>query len=434
MKKRTATRKTLKPTSVRIDQFFNTNPTATKRSYKKMVDESKEISIEDVEHELIQPKMKKVKLFDEAMIKKSLEEFKNNGDSSKIINTLANACLSLVHAQTQIVDNCHIISASTDKNTEQTSSLIDQVMDGVSNAQNALCNYIDENENDKLVMKVKMDVRHNKQFLTIHCLDDLHLPNINESNVGLEVEKIFNAYNLDLKKAYITKAYTLTGLKRINNQQKFVKYIMVQFSDNATSERLVSEMIKQNKSNASKNPKHIFGIPSSYDMRKVFNVCNDLRQKGLIDQVNYGDDSIKVTLPKLNGEKQKPVHVRGYKDLDKLRLNINDPNSHFPTRTFYNKDYWKDKYAKINTNNNNTYFYNNSCNSRTQRGETNTKILHNRQQSQINENNNKQMNSGRNSKRLGSYENEDSTVALKKTRNETQMNDNASSEENSQEQ
>jgi hypothetical protein len=108
-------------------------------------------------------------------------------------------------------------------------------------------------------------------------------------------------------------------------------------------------MIQRNKNLANpKQPDYIFAHPTSYDINKIQNICNELRLDGTVSKVFLGDDSIKVTLNKNNpndvNELPRKVHVRNFSDVDKLRREVAAKNSEISTRIFYNKDYWARKY------------------------------------------------------------------------------------------
>jgi hypothetical protein len=327
---------------------FLTSVRADKRPIESMADDDEAHLVEDCEVKLSKPLLKKAKLFDESRLKTTMDDFKRDKDTTKVLRVLVEACTSLIHAQKITGENCNVISESADQNSTQLQEYIDQVQDNVSCASNDLQNYVVQNEEDKLEIRVKMDTRNSKQFMTIFPKDDSRLSSLNDTNVAREAENIITSKGLSLGKAYIANAFILTGMKKINGQQKFVKYIHCQFNDNATSERLVSEMVKINKSKANETPDYFFCVPTTYDMRKVMNICNELRNSGLVARTYYAEDSVKVLLPAVDGAKPKRVFVRNHNDIDKLRDLVKDPNVKTASRVFYNKDYWSQKYSRIN--------------------------------------------------------------------------------------
>ncbi|KAL7045863.1 hypothetical protein ACKWTF_002372 [Chironomus riparius] len=166
----------------------------------------------------------------------------------------------------------------------------------------------------------------------------------------MAAENIIKEQGLSLRKAYITKAIILSGMKKINKINKFVKYLYVHFSDSFTSERLIAEMTVKNKNSSNvSNPEVIFAQPSSYDISRIKRICHELQSDKSISRVFLGDDSIKVTLNKNNpedkNEKPRKIHVRNFSDLDKLRKDVVAKNSHVSSRVFYNKNYWDQKYG-----------------------------------------------------------------------------------------
>lgn len=284
-------------------------------------------------------------------LEKSVKSLTNQGDINGAMTIMLNAYSTLAKAAEMNFENCLNIAETVDNNliaNQETSEELDEEIFKLSKNHS---DYIQANENDKLEIKVKADIRHYKTQMIIYLKNDKILANCNGNDCIAITEKIINDQGLSLGRAYITKAIVLSGMKRINNINKFTKYIYVHFSDCFTSERLIMEMIGKNKKSSNKNnPDTIFTQPTSYDVNKIKRICHELQSDKSVSKVFLGDDSIKVTLnkddPSNQNEKTRKVHVRNFTDLDKLRVNVTAKNHHIPSKIFYNKDYWQKKYPR----------------------------------------------------------------------------------------
>ncbi|KAL7049585.1 hypothetical protein ACKWTF_003778 [Chironomus riparius] len=265
-----------------------------------------------------------------------------------MISVLVNAYSSLSNAVETNFANSSLIAQTLDGNTESFQNITEQLNNKAEDLSRRHQEYVKSNDNDIQQLKVKTDVRYYKSQMIIYLKNDNVLKTAHDNSTAI-AEKIINDQGLSLGRAYITKAIILSGMKKINNVNKFTNYLYIHFSDSFTSERLIMEMIKKNKQNAN-SPDVIFSQPTSYDINKLKRICHDLQFDGSVSKVFLGDDSIKVTLNKSNpsdpNEKPKKVHIRNFSNLDKLRKDISSKNCNVPTRTFYNSDYWS---QKINT-------------------------------------------------------------------------------------
>lgn len=278
------------------------------------------------------------------------EELNQNGDVKKMFSALVNAYSSLAQSAQVNQENCTKVAQALDETSVMLRNSSEHFNDEIMQLSSRHLDYIEKNENDKQEMKIKADIRFFKTQMIIYLHNDDRLKSIMNNNAIHEANKIISECGLSLGKAYITKSIILSGMKKINHVNKFIKYLYVHFSDAFTSERLIMEMIQRNKNSTNpKQPDFIFAHPTSYDINKVKNVCNELRFDKAVSKVFIGDDSIKVTLNKKNpndpNEIPRKVHVRNFCDVDKLRKDIAAKNSEIPTRIFFNKDYWTRKYS-----------------------------------------------------------------------------------------
>lgn len=288
-------------------------------------------------------------IVDPVELKASFDSYKQTGDISTMLSVMVDAYSSLANSAQTNDDNCTKIAQALDENSVMLHNTADHLNDEYMQLSNKHYEYVESNENDKLEMKVKADIRYFKSQMIIYLKNDERLKTITNDAAVHEANQIISECGLSLEKAYISKAVILSGMKKINNVNKFVKYLYVYFSDTFTAERLMMEMIHKNKKSSNpKQPNFIFTQPSSYDINRVKNICNELRQDGSISKVFFGDDSIKVTLNKQNpndkNEVAKKFHVRTFSDIDTLRNKVRAKNFKIPTKMYYNKDYWNKKY------------------------------------------------------------------------------------------
>lgn len=281
-------------------------------------------------------------------LQKSLQLYQENGNVDNLLTTIVNACSLIGNTVTTNTENIIKIAESMDENLTTLENICEELNDEVTKLNSKHNTYVEANENDKQEMKVKNDIRYFKSQMTVFLKNDDRLKNLTNNETIGEAEKIITEQGLSLNRAYITKAYVLSGMKRINNINKFTRYMYIHFSDSFTSERLIMEMIQNNKKDTnSRHPDVIFSQPTSYDIRRVKSICHDLQADGSISKVFIGDDSIKVVLKKENpndaNEKPKKRYIRNFCDIDALRKDVSAKNSHVPTKTFYNSEYWKEK-------------------------------------------------------------------------------------------
>lgn len=283
-------------------------------------------------------------------LQSTLDSYNQNGDIKKMFSVLVNAYSSIAQSSQVNHENCSKVAQALDETSVMLRNSSEHLNDELMQLSNRHFDYVEKNENDKQEIKIKADIRYYKTQMIIYLQNDERLRTITNNNALIEVNKIISECGLSLGKAYITKSIILSGMKKINNVSKFVKYLYVHFSDAFTSERLIIEMIQRNKNLSNpKQPDYIFAHPTSYDINKIKNICNELRFDGSVSKVFLGDDSIKVTLNKNNpndaNELSRKVHVRNFSDVDKLRRDVGAKNSEISTRIFYNKDYWARKYS-----------------------------------------------------------------------------------------
>lgn len=320
-----------------------------------IAEESQTFTVGDSEFSQVSELIRQPKTIDPEELRLSLNSVNENDEVKKFLSNMIDAYSSLSNAITANQTNCSSLARSIDDNSASLLSMSEQLSDEVAAISKNHLDYVEKNENDKQEIKVKMDVRHFKYQMIIYLKSDDNLKSLQYNNTTAFTEKLIQDQGLSLGHAYIAKAVVLSGMKKINQVNKFTRYLYVHFSDAFTAERLISEMISKNKkSTSSKNPDIIFTQPTSYDIRRVKNICHELQNDGTISKVFLGDDAIKVTLNKKDpndaNEKLKKVYIRNFSDLDNLRKNNNAKNSHVPSRSFYNSDYWKNKYAAVNSN------------------------------------------------------------------------------------
>ena len=282
-------------------------------------------------------------------LKSTLNSFNQNGDVKKMFSAIVNAYSSLAQSTQINNENCSKVAQALDETAVMLRNSSEHFNNEIMQLSNKHLDYIEKNENDKQEMKIKADIRYYKTQMIIYLQNDDKLRSITNNNATHEANKIISECGLSLGKAYITKSIVLCGMKKINGANKFIKYLYVHFSDAFTSERLIIEMIQRNKNSTNpKQPDYIFANPTSYDINKVKNICNELRIEGSVSKVFLGDDSIKVTLNKKDpndaNEVPKKVHVRNFADVDKLRKDVDAKYNEIPTKIFYNSDYWTRKY------------------------------------------------------------------------------------------
>lgn len=275
-------------------------------------------------------------------LQSQIKSFNGNAEVKQILTSMCDAYSSIAKAVECNHTNVSSVAQNVDENIMTLQNIANEITNDITKVSNRHSEYVEKNENDKLEMNVKNDIRYFKSQMTIFLKNDNRLNKIGINDCSVEAEKIIKEQGLSLQRAYITKAILLSGMKRINNVNKLTKYLYVHFSDSFTAERLITEMISRNKS-LGNQPNVIFTMPSSYDIQKVKSICNELRTDGFISKVFLGDDSIKVTLnkndPNDNNEKPRKIYVRNYSDLDKLRKNVSATNHHIPSRTYYNKNW-----------------------------------------------------------------------------------------------
>jgi len=294
--------------------------------------------------------LKKPQIVPPKDLEDSLKPLRGSGNVDEMISLVLNAYSSLAEAVDLNFANCSTIAEIMDENALAAQSANDQLNDDIVEQSKKHQKYVEQNENDKQEMKLKADIRYYKSQMIIYIKNDNMLKTISDTDAAVTAEKIIKEQGLSLRRAYITKAIILSGMKKINKVNKFIKYLYIHLSDSFTSERLIAEMIAKNKNSANHtNPEVIFTQPSSYDINKIKRICHELQSDKSVNKVFLGEDSIKVTLNKNNpddvNEKPKKIHVRNFSDLDKLRKDVSAKNSHINSRVFYNKDYWNQKYG-----------------------------------------------------------------------------------------
>jgi len=321
-----------------------------KNATQKNCDE--EFSVDEGEIVQVNGSLKQQTIKSPEELKASLNSFKQNGDVKEMFSAIVNAYSSLAQSTQVNHENCSKIAQALDETSVMLRNSSEHLNDEILQLSNRHQDYVEKNENDKQEMKIKADVRYYKTQMIIYLKNDERLKSITNNSAAHEASKIISECGLSLGKAYITKSIILSGMKKINNVNRFIKYLYIHFSDAFTSERLIMEMIQNNKKLANpKQPDFIFTQPTSYDINKVKNVCNELRFDGSISKVYLGDDSIKVTLNKKDPndlkEIPKKVYVRNFSDIDKLRKDVQAKNNEIPTRIFYNKNFWTQKYSSV---------------------------------------------------------------------------------------
>lgn len=324
-----------------IDPMTSASATQQKCHEEFSVDECNMVQIKQSlqQHNAIPPEQ----------LKSTFDSLNLNGDAKKMFSALVTAYSSLANSTKVNHENCSKVAQALDETSVMLRNTSEHLNDEIMQLSNKHLEYVEKNENDKQEIKIKADIRFYKTQMIIYLHNDDRLKSITNNDAIHEANKIISECGLSLGKAYITKSIILSGMKSINKVNKFIKYLYVHFSDAFTSERLIMEMIQKNKiSTNPKQPDYIFAHPTSYDINKVKNVCNELRFDGKVSKVFLGDDSIKVTLNKRNpndvNEVAKKVHIRNFSDVDKLRKDVVARSSEIPTRIFYNKDYWSRKY------------------------------------------------------------------------------------------
>lgn len=306
--------------------------------------------VQECDFQLAKDSIIKPDIISAADLDKSLKTLGENGSIDKKLSFIVNAYNSIVNAVEMNFTNSSKLADVIDENASAAQLADDQLNDDIVELSKDHQKYVESNECDKQEIKLKADIRFYKSQMIIYLKDDNLLKSINDKDAVMTAENIIKEQGLSLNRSYITKAIILSGMKKINNVRKFIKYLYVHFSDSFTSERLISEMIQKNKNSSQRNsPDVIFTQPSSYDINRIKRICIELQSDKSISKVYVGDDSIKVTLNKKNpndaDEKPKKVHVRNYSDLDKLRKDVSAKEAHIATRTFYNKNYWDNKYG-----------------------------------------------------------------------------------------
>lgn len=303
-------------------------------------------SVDEGEFNKINDNLIKPQIITQNELQTTLNSMVGSGDVGKMLSVIVNAYGSLAKAVDTNFNNCTKIAESMDENADSILKITDQLNDNVENLSRKHHEYVNTNENDKQQLKLKTDIRYYKSQMIIYLKNDDILKSWQDNYISI-AEKIIKDQSLHLGRAYITKAIVLSGMKKINNMNKYTKYLYIHFSDCFTSERLIMEMIKKNKNENSSSPDVIFSQPSSYDIRRLKSICHDLQSEGSVSKVYLGDDAIKVTLNKKNAddpnEKPKKVHVRNFADLDKLRNDVRSKNCNVSTRTYYNSEYWAKK-------------------------------------------------------------------------------------------
>ena len=330
----------------KISKYLNNDRKNIQSSSQEAIPNNNEIpafTVEDTEFKLSSESVVKPSIISPERLQNQLKSFKDNGDAKQMISCLVDAYSSIAKAVECNHTNLSKMSQIVDDNTACFKDMTDQLNDEIAQASVRHNQYVEQNENDKLEMKVKSDIRYFKSQMIIFLKNDGRLKNIGFNDCIVESEKIITEQGLSLERAYITKAILLSGMKRINNVNRLTRYLYVHFSDSFTAERLIVEMIMKNKQSNSSQPNVIFTQPSSYDIRKVKNICHQLQSEGNVSKVFLGDDSVKVTLNKKNpddiNEKATKVHIRNFSDLDKLRKNTSAADHHIPSRTYFNKNW-----------------------------------------------------------------------------------------------
>lgn len=308
-------------------------------------------TVDDVELKQANKLTKKPEIFDPKELEEAIKSHTETGDVNTAISIVLKAYSSLAKAVETNYNNCSNTAQIVDETTSLFQTTSEQLNDKITRLSKDHHAYVESNENDKQQIILKTDIRHFKYHMIIFLKNDSILANSNDNEAIAIAEKIIKDQGLSLGRAYITKAIILSGMKRINNINRLTNYIYVYFSDGFTSERLMTEMIKKNKQSSNvNNPDIIFTQPSSYDVNKIKRICHELQNDKTVSKVFLGDDSIKVTLNKTDpndlNERPKKFHVRNFSDLDKLRSNVSAKNNHIPSRTFYNNDYWQNKYPQ----------------------------------------------------------------------------------------
>ena len=332
--------------SNKITNYANKNDPSTSATQQKR---DEVFSVDESDITQVSQSLKQQIAVPPEELKSTLNSFNQNGDIKKMFSAIVNAYSSLAQSTQINYENCSKVAQALDETTVLFRNSSEHLNDEISQLSNRHLDYIEKNENDKQEMKIKADVRYYKTQMIIYLQNDDKLRSITNNNAMHEANKIISECGLSLGKAYITKSIILSGMKKISGVNKFIKYLYVHFSDAFTSERLIMELIQKNKKSANpKQPEYIFAQPTSYDINKVKNVCNELRFDGSVSKVFLGDDAIKVTLNKKDpndaNEVPRKVYVRNFADVDKLRKDVVAKNNEIPTKIFYNKDYWTRKY------------------------------------------------------------------------------------------
>lgn len=249
---------------------------------------TKEVAVEsflvdDSEFANVSDNLTKPNFITQKDLQQSLDSFAESKDVHKMVSVLVNAYSSITKALETNFANSTKIAQTLDENTESFQRITDQLNDKTETLARRHQEYVKSNDNDLQQLKVKTDIRYYKSQMIIYLKNDVILKTA-QDNSAATAEKIIKDQGLSLGRAYITKAFILSGMKRINNVNKFTNYLYIHFSDSFTSERLIMEMIKKNKQQ-SNGPNVIFSQPTSYDINKLKRICHDLQSDGSVSKV-----------------------------------------------------------------------------------------------------------------------------------------------------
>ena len=147
-------------------------------------------------------------------LENSLTPLRESGNIDSIISLVLNAYNSLAEAVDANFANCATIAEIVDENAQAAQSANDQLNDDIVEQAKKHQHYVELNENDKQEIKLKTDIRYYKSQMIIYVKNDNMFKTISDTDAAVTAEKIIKDQGLSLRRAYITKAIILSGMKK----------------------------------------------------------------------------------------------------------------------------------------------------------------------------------------------------------------------------
>lgn len=131
-------------------------------------------------------------------LESSVKFLTTQGDITAAMTMMLNAYTSLAKAVDTNFENCANIAETVDNNFLACQDTSEELNEEIFKVSKKHSDYVKANENDKLELKVKTDIRHYKTQMIIYLKNDKILSNCNNNDCIAITEKIINEQGLSL--------------------------------------------------------------------------------------------------------------------------------------------------------------------------------------------------------------------------------------------